>query len=209
MEDLLERFEVDVTVSIDGSTPATFEAVRVGASFERVAAQQLDALHVGEERLELDEERLVVGLRQRRQVLALGPDGRRRQAGAHRALQVAPRAELQLELRRPGERTGAAVGAGAAEVVEAAGVHLAAEVVEGARRAGVAAGREVVGGEAAAELVGRRAPPDVVEALVGVPAEAVPGVLAARPHVAERVQVQRHERRQAGRPPPLAHGWLV
>ncbi|HWJ64779.1 MAG TPA: radical SAM protein [Acidimicrobiales bacterium] len=38
VEDLLERFEVDVTVSIDGSTPATFEAVRVGASFERVAA---------------------------------------------------------------------------------------------------------------------------------------------------------------------------
>jgi organic radical activating enzyme len=35
---LLERFQVDVTVSIDGATASTYEAIRRGASFDVVAA---------------------------------------------------------------------------------------------------------------------------------------------------------------------------
>jgi molybdenum cofactor biosynthesis enzyme MoaA len=36
VEWLLDRFSVDVTVSVDGTTPATYEAIRRGASFEEV-----------------------------------------------------------------------------------------------------------------------------------------------------------------------------
>lgn len=38
VEDLLARHHVDITVSVEGSTAETFEAVRVGASFEQVRA---------------------------------------------------------------------------------------------------------------------------------------------------------------------------